>query len=150
MMNIMSPSWTFFASLTVVGSVAYNVGMKLGSPGTNPFGFVFVMTAVILAVLGVCCLVTHFGFKADVTQGMTPHALKYACLCGGAAALIDIGYLLALRYGSMISSQVFWTVGGMVALAVFASLFMKEAITLTTSLGIAFGIVSVLLITKAS
>jgi drug/metabolite transporter (DMT)-like permease len=149
MENSMSPVWLFFASLTVVGSVAYNVGMKLGSPGTNPFGFVFVMTSVILVLLGIACLTAKFGFKVDVAQGMNFHAFKFAALCGCAAAMIDIGYILALRYGSMISIQVFWTVGGMVALAVFAALFLKETMPLTKILGIAFGVISVFLITKA-
>lgn len=145
----MSPFWLLFASLTVVGSVGYNVGMKLGSPGTNPFVFTFVMTAVILLILGVCCLAAKYGFKVDMEQGMNVRALKYAALCGGSAALIDIGYFLALRYGSLIPTQMFWTVGGTVALAVFASLFLNETMTLTKALGIAFGIVSVVLITKA-
>lgn len=145
----MSPLWLLFASMTVVGSVAYNVGMKMGGTGVNPFGFTFVMTSVILALLGLCCLVAQFGFKTNVLQGMNLHAVKYAALCGAAAALIDIGYFLAIRSGGMIPTQVFWTIGGMVALAVVAALFMGEAMTATKALGIAFGIVSVFLITRA-
>ncbi len=144
----MSYLWLLFASMTVVGSVAYNIGMKLGGPGVNPFGFTFVMTSVILAVLGVCCLIAQFGFKVPVMQGMNGHAVKYAALCGGAAALIDIGYFLALRTGAMIPTQVFWTIGGMVALAIIAALFMGESMTWTKVTGIVFGIVSVLLITR--
>lgn len=146
----MSWTWLLFASFTVIGSVAYNVGMKLGSPGVNPFGFVFVMTAFILLVLGLCCLVAKFGFKADVAQGMTGHAVKYAALCGCAAALIDVGFFLALRYGAIVSTQVFWTVGGMSVLAIVAALFFKEPLTLTKALGVAFGIASVFLISKGA
>ncbi len=144
----MSPLWLLFASMTVVGSVAYNIGMKMGGAGVNPFAFTFVMTSVILAILGACCLVAQFGFKTDVMQGMSLHATRYAALCGAAAALIDIGYFLAIRSGGMIPTQVFWTIGGMVALAVVAALFMGEAMTATKALGVAFGIISVLLITR--
>jgi uncharacterized membrane protein len=143
----MNGLWLLFATLTVIGGTTYTVATKLGAPGTNPFGFTFIMTLVILLILGVCCLAAQYGFKVDVTKGMSPHALKYAVLCGGAAALIDIGYFLALRYGNVIPTQLFWVIGDMVLVAVFAVLFLNEAMTWTKALGIVLGIASVLLIT---
>ena len=146
----MNGLWLLFATLTVIGGTSYTIFTKLGAPGTNPFWFTFIMTLVILVILGIGCLVSQYGYKIDVTQGMNPHALKFAVLCGGAAALIDIGYFLALRYGDVIATQVYWVIGDMIAVTVFAVLLLGETITLTKALGVAFGIVSVLLITKAS
>jgi bacterial/archaeal transporter family protein len=143
----MNGLWLLFATLTVIGGSSYTVFTKLGAPGTNPFWFTFVMTLVILFILGACCLIAQYGFKVEVAQGMTPQAFKYAALCGVAAALIDIGYFLALRYGGVIPTQVFWVVGDLVVVAAFAVLLLGETMTLTKAVGIAFGIVSVLLIT---
>ncbi len=145
----MNGLWLLFATLTVIGGTTYTVATKLGSGGTNPFGFTFVMTLVILVILGIGCLVAQYGYKVDVMKGLDGPALKYVILCGCAAALIDIGYFLALRYGSVIPTQIFWVVGDLVLVAVFATLVLNETLTLTKALGIAAGIISVLLITKA-
>ncbi len=143
-------TWLLFMSLVVVGSVGYNVGMKLGPAQANPFAFAFVMTLVVLSVQAFCCVVAKYGFKVDIGQGMTPSVLKCALLCGGSAALIDACYIMGLRYGSLTNSMLFWVVGGMVALSVVSYLFLGETMNWTKLLGLAFGIVSVLLITKAS
>ncbi|MFA5041494.1 MAG: EamA family transporter [Bdellovibrionales bacterium] len=143
----MNGLWLLFATLTVIGGTTYTVATKLGAPGTNPFWFTFIMTVVILVILGACCLIAQYGFKVEVTQGMSPHAVKYAVLCGIAAALIDVGYFLALRYGGVIPTQVFWVIGDLVLVAIFAVLILGEVITWQKALGIALGIASVLLIT---
>ena len=145
----MNGLWLLFATLTVIGGTTYTVATKLGSGGTNPFGFTFIMTLVILLILGVGCLIAQYGYKVDVMRGMNGPALKYVVLCGCAAALIDIGYFLALRYGSVIPTQIFWVVGDLVLVAIFATLVLGEALTPIKALGIVAGIVSVLLITKA-
>ena len=146
----MNGLWLLFCTFIVVGSVVFNVGLKLGSATTNPFGFLFFMNVFALTALGISCLVAKYGFKVDVMQGINPASIKYAALCAGSVVLIDIGYVLAVRYGSLIGTQVIWTVGGMVAFAAIAVMFLGETLSLTKALGIAFGIVSVLLITKAS
>ncbi|MFA4994963.1 MAG: hypothetical protein WC521_06645 [Bdellovibrionales bacterium] len=145
----MNGLWLLFCSFIVIGSVVFNVGLKIGSAAVNPFGFLFFMNVFALTALALSCLAAKYGFNADVMQGINVHSLKYAALCAGSVVLIDIGYVLAVRYGSLIGTQVIWTVGGMVAFAAVAVLFMNETMTLTKALGIAFGIVSVLLITKA-
>ncbi len=143
----MNGLWLLFATLTVIGGTTYTVTTKLGMPGTNPFGFTFVMTLVILLILGIGCLVAQYGLKIDVLKGMSGPSLKYAVLCGFAAALIDIGYFLALRYGDVISTQIFWVIGDLVLVALFAALILGEVVTWQKALGIALGIASVLLIT---
>jgi len=146
----MNGLWLLFVSFIVIGSVVFNVGLKIGTAEVNPFGFLFIMNVYAVVALGLFCLAAKYGFKADVMQGMTPSAHKYALICAASVVMIDIGYILAVRYGSMIATQVIWTVGGMVAFAAVAALFLGEALTLTKALGIAFGVVSVLLITRPS
>jgi drug/metabolite transporter (DMT)-like permease len=149
-MNMNNGLWLLFCSFIVVGSVVFNVGMKLGTAEVNPFGFMFFMNVFAVAAFGLCCLVAIYGFKVDVMKGMNLPAFNYAALCAASVVIIDIGYIMAVRYGSLIGTQVIWTVGGMVAFAAIAVLFLNETMTLTKALGIAFGVVSVLLITKAS
>jgi uncharacterized membrane protein len=144
----MSLYWLFFASLTVVGSLLYNVGMKFGTEGANPFGFAFILASVEFGVMGLCCLVSRYAFKISATQGMNAHAIKLAAMAGFGVALVDVCYFFALRYGSLIASQMFWVVGGTVALVIFSVLFFGEALTLAKAAGIACGIASVILITK--
>lgn len=144
----MSLYWLLFASLSVVGSLAYTVGMKLGSPSMNAFGFAFLMNIVVLSSQTVFCLTAKYVFKADVMQGVNVNTLKFALLTGLGAALVDVSYFSALRYGSVISSQIFWTVGGIVAVTAFAALFLGETLSATKALGIALGVVAVFLITK--
>lgn len=147
----MNGLWLLFATLTVIGGTTYTVATKLGSAGTNPFGFSFVMTLIILVILGVSCLIAQYGFKADVMRGLSVNgpAFKYVVLCGFAAALIDVGYFLALRYGLVIPTQIFWVIGDMVMVTIFATLLLGENLTPIKALGIVAGILSVLLITKA-
>ena len=146
----MNGMWLFYASLIIIGSVVFNVGLKVGSDGVNFLGYLLVMNVFALIVCGLCCLVAKYGFNVDVMQGMNPASVKYAALTAASVILIDIGYVLAVRCGSLIATQVVWTVGGMVAFAAFAVAFMGETLSLTKALGIVAGIISVLLITKAS
>jgi uncharacterized membrane protein len=146
----MSWIWLFFASMSVVGGLLYNVGTKLGGANVNALGFMFAMEVIATLLLGFCCLAAQYGFNVDVTRGLNAHAVRYAVITASGAAVINIALILAFRYGSAVSTQVFWSIGGMVAFTIFAISFFGEALTLTKALGIAFGIVSVLLITKAS
>jgi uncharacterized membrane protein len=124
--------------------------MKFGSPNMNAFGFAFLMNCVVLSAQTMFCLVAKYIFKVDVAQGINAQTVKFALLTGLGAATFDVAYFLAIRYGSVISSQIFWMVGGIVAMAFFAALFLGETMSFTKALGIIFGIISVLLITKQS
>ena len=144
----MSLLWLLFASLSVVGSVAYTGGMKFGAPSMNTFGYVFVMNVIVLSLEFILCLIARYGFKVDVTQGINTNTIKFAVLTGFGAMMVDVCFFLAIRYGSVSSTQVFWTVGVIFVTAVLSAFFLGESISLTKAVGIVFGIVAVVLITK--
>ncbi len=144
----MSPQWLLFVSLAVLGSVFYNTGVKLGAGAVNPIGFMISMTSLILILMGICFLTAKYGFNVEVTKGLNARTLRYVALSACGATLTNICIFLAMHYGSAISSQVFWAVGSIVAFALCAVLFLGDLMTWTKALGIVFGIVSVLLITK--
>jgi uncharacterized membrane protein len=143
----MSFYWLLFASLSVLGSLFYNIGVKFSSANVNAFGFAFTMNCVVLFLQTIVVLTAKYGFRIDVAQGMNKGTVKFAVMAGLGAAIIDVSYFFANRYGSVIASQLFWTIGGIIALAVFSALFLGETITPTKAAGIILGIVAVFLIT---
>jgi uncharacterized membrane protein len=145
----MSLLWLLFITLTVVGGLAYNVAMKYGSANANVFGFAVIISLAVLTFQTAVALVARYAFKIDVTSGINPQTAKFAILAGLGAALIDLNYFLAVRNGSVMASQLFWTIGSITVMAIFAALFLGESITATKAAGIVLGIASVLLITRS-
>ncbi len=146
----MSVQWLMFSFLAVIGSTLYNVGVKISGPNVNPFGFFLAMTFFAFTMSGVCFVAAKYGFGVDCSRGLlTPSAIKWAALCAFGVVMTNVTYFLAMRFGSSISAQVFWAVGGMIVFSCVAVLFLNETISLTKLVGIAFGVVSVFLIAKA-
>jgi uncharacterized membrane protein len=145
----MSLYWLLFASLTVVGALTYNLSVKFGTASMPVFIFVLIAAATNLSIQAVVTLTAKYGFKYDL-QGVNSQNIRYALMAGAATALIDIAYFFALRYGSMVASQIFWTVGGSIAVTAVAVLFLHETLTFTKAMGIALGMVAVVLLTKQS
>ena len=146
----MSPLWLLFATLTVVGITVYSAGMKMGSANLHPLGFVLSLNIVLMITMSFACLVARYGFKIDVFGGLNAHTFRYAIMCGLGAALIDTAYFLALRYGGMIPTQLFYTVGGTVAVGVLAILCFGEILTTSKALGIVLGALSLFLLIRPS
>jgi uncharacterized membrane protein len=142
--------WALFISLAVVGSFAYTAGMKFGAPSMSPFGYALIMNIFVLSAQTIIFFTAKYGFKVDVLQGVNAKSAQFAVLTGAGAVLVDLCFFLALRYGSVISSQIVWTVGSIIAMALFSAWYFGEAITLAKALGIGCGIASVILLTKAS
>jgi uncharacterized membrane protein len=144
----MSYYWFIFASLTVVGSLTYNVCMKLGIGSINAFSYVLLMNLFTCFAQALFFITARYGFKVDTVTGLTPYGRMLCAVAGVAVAMIDICYFFALRYGSIIASQMFWTIGGTIALVIFAVLFFKEPVTLTKAAGIVMGLASLYLMTR--
>ena len=145
----MSFLWFLFACLTVVGSLTYNVNVKMGTTHTNVFAFVFVMSACLFCLQIVIFLITKYGFKVDMSTALSSQTFKYAGTAALGVAVIDIFYFLAIRYGTPIQSQMFWTIGGMIALAAFSFLFFKEPMPPVKLIGIILGIISLVLVIRS-
>ncbi|MDE2030229.1 MAG: hypothetical protein KGI97_06670 [Alphaproteobacteria bacterium] len=146
----MSVYWLFFVSLTVMGALAYNMGVKFGGNAMSVFAFVLTAACTTCIIQACSLTIAKYGFKYDVGHGVNLHNLRYAVMAGAATALIDIAYFFALRYGTVVASQVFWTVGGTIAVTVAAVLLLHETMTSTKAAGIVLGIISVLLLIKQS
>jgi len=142
--------WLLFISLVIAGSAAYTTGMKLGTSNMSVFGFAVIMNIVVLSAQVLVCLVAKYGFKIDVAQGVNANTIKFAVLTGCGAAMCDVCYFLALRYGSVMASQIAWNVGAILVISMLAVFLWGEAFSPLKALGVAFGIASVILITKAS
>lgn len=146
----MSWIWFFFACLTAIGGLSYNIGVKFGTAAVNPYAFTVTLAVTCALIQVLFFLTAKYVFHADVAQGVHFSGLKFAVLAGCAAAMIDIAYFFAVRYGSVIASQLFWTVGGTVLVVGIAILFFNETLTLQKAVGIVLGLASVILLTKQS
>lgn len=144
----MSWLWLLFASLTVAGSLGYNVAMKVSAGQVNVFGFSAVMSGIAFAAQLAIFFIAKYAMNVDALQGVDARGIKLAIITGLSSAAINLFYFFALKYGSAIASQVMWTVGGTVALVIVSAIFFGEALTPAKILGIALGLVSVVLITK--
>lgn len=138
--------WIIFASLTVVGSLMYNVCVKLATASMN--GFLF---ACLLAFAEFVSQIIVIGFargvgKIDVFAGATPQNVGLAVLAGAAVALINVAYFFAMRTGSAVACQSVWTIGGLLAFTLVAFFFFHETLTLQKAFGIVLGIASLVLI----
>jgi len=142
-----SPQWLIFAVLTVLGSLTYNVCSKLATTNSNIFIFAFLITLSSFILTSIYVLVAHYGFKINVTEGLNAKGVAIGVAAGIGVTLIDIAFFFALRYGSAISSQLFWSVGGTAAFTLAMFLFFHESLTLTKAFGILFGIASLILVT---
>lgn len=132
--------WFLFASLTVLGSLMYNVGVKIGGNHINPFIFTIVLTAVAFVGHVVCTLVYKHLISPDEVLAYDAKGIWMGVLAGLAVVVIDLAYFYSVKTGGAIASQAFWTVGGMIALTVFAVVVFKEDFTLMKALGVTFGI----------
>lgn len=138
--------WILFAGLTVVGSLAYNVCMRLATDRINGFLFVFLCTlTTTLGQFVVFSLAKGIG-KVNVFEGASLQTCGLAVGAGLGVVLIDVAYFFALRTGSLLASQAVWTIGGMLSITAVALFAFHEPMTLQKALGIALGIVALALI----
>ena len=140
--------WLLFVSLTVVGGLMYNVSAKLATANMSPFVFTLALGLTVFVAQSVSFLVAKYAFKVDVLSGLTANGIVFAVVAGLGAALVDICYFLALRYGTPTASLAFWSIGSLIALTIFSILVFKEVMTLSKACGILLGIVSLYLISR--
>ena len=145
----MASYWILFASVTVVGSLMYNVGMKFGTANTSAFAFVLMVSLILFLTQTASFLIAKYAFHVDVTEGLEMRNILFAVLAGLGVAIIDLFYFFAFRYGTPIQCQMFWTVGGLIALTIFAVIVFREPMPLTKALGIVLGIVGLVLVVRS-
>ena len=135
----------FSFALTVGGMVLYHLSQKSIPPGMNPF-----LVIIIAYVLGIgLCLVCAFAFpgRKNITESLRLSNWAVFTL-GAAAALIELGFLLAYRAGWKISmAAVATNAAAAIALIPLGIVAYKDQLSLRNILGLIlciFGLVMVM------
>jgi len=132
--------------LTVIGMLMYHLSQKSVPKETNPF-FVIAIAYVVGIVLCVAFAFTYPGKKGLLE---TFRASNWAVFTlGAAAALIELGFLLAYRTGWRISiAAVATNAAAAVVLIPVGLLVFKDHLSLRNVIGLVFCIVGLVLVVR--
>jgi len=136
----------FAFALTVFGMLLYHLSQKAIPAQTNPF-FVIAIAYVVGIVL---CLVFAFASPGKRSFVETFRASNWAVFTlGAAAALIELGFLLAYRTGWRISiAAVATNAAAAVVLIPIGLLVFKDHLSLRNVIGLVFCIVGLVLVMR--
>ena len=136
----------FAFALTVIGMLLYHLSQKAVPKETNPF-FVIAIAYVVGIVLCVAFAFTYPG-KKSFTE--TLKASNWAVFTlGAAAALIELGFLMAYRSGWRISIAAVATNAAAAVVLIPVGLFVfKDHLSLRNIIGLIFCIVGLALVVR--
>jgi uncharacterized membrane protein len=136
----------FAFGLTVIGMVLYHLSQKAVPKETNPF-FVIAIAYVVGVAL---CLVFALIIPGKRSFGETFKASNWAVFTlGAAAALIEMGFLLAYRTGWRISiAAVATNAAAAVVLIPLGLLVFKDHLSLKNVVGLIFCLVGLALLMR--
>ena len=133
-------------ALTVAGMVLYHLSQKSVPPGVNPF-LVVVLAYVVGIALCVVCAVAYPG-KKNLIESLKLSNWAVFTL-GAAAALIELGFLLAYRAGWKISmAAVATNAAAAIALIPIGVLVFKDHLSWRNILGLIFCIFGLALVMR--
>lgn len=140
--------WLFFASLAVVGSIAYNLSVKVAGEHINPFVFTVFLTLFGLVGHLVCLGVYKWHMGESAVLHLDKTGLWMALIAGLGIVIIDLGFFFAVKEGGMVASTGFWVIGSL-ALTALAGIFVfHEALSVAKVAGVALGVASLYLLTR--
>ena len=142
------PIWIVYVLFSIIGATAYNVAMKVAGDHINPFVFTVGLTAVAFAGHLACLLFYKFYMGEAVNWQADKTGLSMAILAGGAVVLIDLCVFFAIKNGGVVSTNILFTVGAMLLTTLAGFFIFKEALTPTKMAGLAFGAISLILLSK--
>lgn len=136
----------FAFALTVIGMLLYHLSQKAVPKETNPF-FVIVIAYVVGIAL---CLAFAFTYPGKKGLGETFKASNWAVFTlGAAAALIELGFLMAYRSGWRISIAAVATNAAAAVVLIPIGLFVfKDHLSLRSIIGLIFCIVGLALVVR--
>lgn len=126
----------------------YNAAVKLAGDIINPFVFTVLLTAVAFAGHMAAFGINKSFFDTDLKFNFGTSGFIFAAMAGLGVVIIDLAYFYAVRAEGLAVTNAFWVIGGLIATALISLLFFQEAISGTRALGIALGLVSLILITR--
>ncbi len=144
----LSLTWFLFISLTLLGAIGFNVANKLAVSQIDGFIFTTIMTFASFVGQLILFLGYKFFFLGDAKLEMSSSGVALAIIAGLSIAVINIGYFLAIKEGGLIPSQIFWAVGGTLAMSLIGFLFFKEHIDSYKIAGLILAVISIILIVK--
>lgn len=132
--------------LTVIGMLLYHLSQKAVPKETNPF-FVIAIAYVVGIAL---CFILAFTYPGKKSLVETLKASNWAVFTlGAAAALIELGFLLAYRTGWRISiAAVATNAAAAVVLIPLGILVFKDQLSLRNVIGLIFCIVGLVLVVR--
>ena len=132
--------------LTVGGMVLYHLSQKSVPPGMNPFLVIILAYIVGIALCGACALV-YPGRKTLLESLKLSNWAVFTL--GAAAALIELGFLLAYRAGWKISmAAVATNAAAAIALIPIGILAYKDQLSVRNILGLLFCIFGLVLVMR--
>ncbi len=140
--------WILYVFACIFGALFYNVAVKVAGDHINPFIFTSGLTAVaLLGHLG-CLAFYKFYMGENVDFNADKMGLYMVLLGGAAVVVIDLSFYFALKTGSMVATNLLWTLGATALTALSAFFIFKEPFTATKMAGLAFGVLSFYLLSK--
>jgi len=133
-------------ALTVTGMVLYHLSQKSVPPGMNPF-----LVTVLAYVVGiVLCTVCAVAFPGKKSLGESLKLSNWAVFTlGAAAALIELGFLLAYRSGWRISvAAVATNAAAAIVLIPVGLLAFKDQLSWRNILGLVFCVLGLAMIIR--
>jgi len=141
-------TWLIFASLTVIGSLVYNLAMKSAGDHINPFIFTVGLTFVGLVGHLICLGFYKFYLNEGVAIQADKVGLCLAVAAGIGIIIIDLGFFFAVKSGGLMVSTAFWMIGAIITTTVASYFLFHEEITATKLAGIVLGAASLFLLTR--
>lgn len=137
--------WLAFVSLAVLGMIFYDVAIKLAVDKINVFSFTAAMTLfALLGHIAALGLYKYFNPETDLKVGT--YGITLALLGAAGILMMDIGFFMGVKYGGLIRTNTVWLIAGLVITAIISLLAFHEQLTSLKLLGIALGVVSVILL----
>jgi len=132
--------------LAVAGMLFYHLGQKSIPKGINPFYAMIIAYVAGIIVLAVC-VVTFPGDKSFVSS--LKESNWAVLLVGAGAACIEVGFLLAYRFGWRISvAAVATNVAVTLMLVPIGIVIFKDHLSLRNILGLIFCVLGLVLVVR--
>jgi drug/metabolite transporter (DMT)-like permease len=145
----MSLLWGFFVFMCMIGSVLYNVAFKLADGHINPFVFACALTGVGLIGHLFCLAFYKFHMGEAVTLNVDKTGILMAVMAGVGIVIVDLAFFFAIRHGGIVSTNIVWSVGVLILTGLAGYFIFKEPMSYTKLLGMLFGLLSVILLSKS-
>lgn len=144
----MSALWLCYVLFSVLGAAAYNVSMRLAGEHINPFIFTVGLSCVALLGHVICFFAYKVYWSAGAAMPVSKTALSLMILAGLGVVVIDLCSYFAIKAGGVVATNILFTVGAMLLTTLAGFFIFKEALTPTKMAGLAFGALSLILLSK--